>query len=286
MISFFRLVVIALVLGCFGGISGGCGSDSAGEGSTVLVGEDGRPDVPVPDGPAPSKLVVDDVEVGSGAPAKKGDEMSVRYFRVDYESHRILEDHWSEPVSFTLGSGQMVEPWERGLPGIRLDGRRELIVPAKMTFARAPEIYVIDVLSIEAGKGLDQVPGPITWVKGTGPKPTLRYPSTPPKRVVARVLKEGSGPVVRAGDSLIARFVSGNLRTKRVVQEFWGPNDLYRFKLGENRLGNAWVVGMKGMRLGGRRELIVPSRLAYGDGTMVYVIELLGMEQRRPARPG
>lgn len=43
---------------------------------------------------------------------------------------------------------------------------------------------------------------------------------------------------------------------------------------------------MKGMKLGGRRELIVPSRLAYGDGMMVYVIELLAMEKRKPNRAG
>ncbi len=122
-------------------------------------------------------------------------------------------------------------------------------------------------------------------VKGTGPKPKLRYPRQPPQHVVSRVLKEGSGPAVTPGEELVARYVGGNPKTK-LVQDFWSEEDPYRFRLGKNHLGKAWVIGMKGMKLGGRRELIVPSRLAYGDGMMVYVIELLAMEKRKPNRAG
>jgi hypothetical protein len=122
-------------------------------------------------------------------------------------------------------------------------------------------------------------------VKGTGPKPKLRYPRKPPQHVVSRVLKEGSGPAVTPGERLVARYVGGNPKTK-LVQDFWSEQDPYRFTLGGNALGKAWVIGMRGMKLGGRRELIVPSRLAYGDGMMVYVIELLAMEKRKPSDAG
>jgi FKBP-type peptidyl-prolyl cis-trans isomerase len=122
-------------------------------------------------------------------------------------------------------------------------------------------------------------------VKGTGPKPKLRYPRTPPRHVVSRVLKEGSGPAVTPGEALVARYVGGNPKAK-LVQDFWSEQDPYRFTLGRNHLGRAWVIGMRGMKLGGRRELVVPSRLAYGDGMMVYVIELLAMEKRKPNRAG
>ncbi|HET7484642.1 MAG TPA: FKBP-type peptidyl-prolyl cis-trans isomerase, partial [Solirubrobacterales bacterium] len=120
-------------------------------------------------------------------------------------------------------------------------------------------------------------------VKGTGPKPKLRYPRKPPRHVVSRVLKVGSGPAVTPGEELAARYVGGNPKTK-LVQDFWNERDPYRFRLGSNTLGKAWVIGLRGMKLGGRRELIVPSRLAYGDGMMVYVIELLAMEKRKTDR--
>jgi peptidylprolyl isomerase len=119
-------------------------------------------------------------------------------------------------------------------------------------------------------------------VKGTGPKPKLQYPRKPPRHVVVRILKEGSGRAVKPGEQLVARYVGGNPKTK-LVQDFWSEEDPYRFALGKNNLGKAWVIGMRGMKLGGRRELIVPSRLAYGDGMMVYVIELLAMEKKEPS---
>jgi peptidylprolyl isomerase len=122
-------------------------------------------------------------------------------------------------------------------------------------------------------------------VKGTGPKPKLRYPPKPPRHVVSRVLKEGSGPAVTPGEELVARFVGGNPKTKQ-IQDFWSEQNPYRFRFGENHLGKAWLIGMRGMKLGGRRELIVPSRLAYGEGMMVYVIELLAMEKRKANRAG
>lgn len=123
----------------------------------------------------------------------------------------------------------------------------------------------------------------VAEVKGTGPKPTLHYPPHPPRHVVTRILKEGSGAVVRPGDQLAARYVGGNAKTK-FVQDFWSEEDPYTFELGGNTLGKAWVVGLSGMRLGGRRELIVPSRLAYGNGMMVYVIEPLVIEKRASGR--
>ena len=122
-------------------------------------------------------------------------------------------------------------------------------------------------------------------VRGTRTKPRLPYPPKPPAHVVVRVLKKGSGPAVTPGEELVARYVGGNPKTGQ-VQDFWSEQNPYRFGFGENRLGKAWVIGMRGMKLGGRRELIVPSRLAYGDGMMVYVIELLAMEKQKPKRAG
>ena len=114
-----------------------------------------------------------------------------------------------------------------------------------------------------------------------GPKPTLHYPSRPPKHVVVRVIKEGSGARLRPGDQVAALFVGGNPKTK-LFQDFWSPDDPYKFKLGGNTLGRAWEIGLSEMRVGGRRELVVPSRLAYGDGMMVFVIEPLEVEKRAP----
>jgi len=273
------LMVLALA-------SCGGGSDSR---STVLEGKEGRPDVSVPEGEPGSKLEVVALEKGSGRPARDGDELSVRYFSFAYEGHRIYEDHWRQlPLRFVFGSGQAADAWEAGLSGIRAGERRELIVPGgTATPNNAPEIYVVEAVSVEPGNPAEgQAGASPRKVKGTGPRPKLRYPPRPPRHVVVRILKEGSaGPRIKPGENLAVRYLAGNPKTK-FVQDFWSEEDPYRFRLGQNHLGRAWEIGLKGMRLGGRRELIVPSRLAYDNGMMVYVIELLEMEERKPRRRG
>lgn len=241
--------------------------------------------MPIPAGPPPAKLVVVDLKKGSGRPAGNGDELSVRYFNFAFDGHQVYEDSWRRPTPpFVLGGGQRVEAWEDGLPGIRAGGRRELVVPGGgATFAGAPEIYVVEAISIRPSPAAANLQTSTVKVKGTGLKPKLRYPPEPPRHVVVRVLKEGSGPRIRAGDALAARYVGGSPDTE-FVQDFWSEESPYRFRLGENKLGKAWEIGLGGMRLGGRRELIVPSRLAYGKGMMVYVIEPLELKKQKPGR--
>jgi FKBP-type peptidyl-prolyl cis-trans isomerase len=113
------------------------------------------------------------------------------------------------------------------------------------------------------------------------PRPVLHYPPRPPRHVVVKVLKEGSGPRLWPGDHVAARYVGGNPKAK-LFQDFWSRDNPYRFEQGGNALAKAWEIGLNGMRVGGRRELVVPSRLAYGDGMMVYVIEPLEIEKRKP----
>lgn len=146
-----------------------------------------------------------------------------------------------------------------------------------------PEVYVVEATSITPAKGSAQTSAKaeVVKVKGTGPRPTLHYPSRPPRHVVVRVLREGSGPSVKLGDFVAARYLGGNPKTK-LVQDFWSEENPYQFQFGHNPLAKAWDVGLKGMRLGERREFVVPSRLAYGEGMMVYVIELLEFERPKP----
>ncbi len=117
----------------------------------MLVGKEGRPDAPVPIGPPPRKLVAKNLREGSGQIAYQGDELTVRYFLLEYGTNRILEDRWREPATFTLGDGEMSPSWEKALPGMKVGGRRELVLPEGGAFIPTPQVYVIDLLSIRAG---------------------------------------------------------------------------------------------------------------------------------------
>lgn len=230
-----------------------------------IVWRKGEPVVVVHHGPVPKKLIVKDLRTGTGAVLKKGSLGTFKYKSFDYRTGQRYEDWWDEPFRTSFGEGESLAAWETGLKGMRVGGRRVLIVPPAQAYTHVPVVYVLELVSVGS------------------PKPKLHYPSRPPGHVVVRVLKQGSGPSAKLGDQLTARYLGGNPKTK-LVQDFWSAENPYRFEFGHNPLAKSWDIALKGIKLGERREFIVPSRLAYGEGMMVYVLELVEIEKPKSGR--
>ncbi|HWX23941.1 MAG TPA: FKBP-type peptidyl-prolyl cis-trans isomerase [Vicinamibacteria bacterium] len=112
-----------------------------------------------PKGPAPQKLVVKDIVNGSGPAAKSGESVTVNYVGVLYHGGKTFDASWrrSEPFTFNLGQGQVIPGWDQGVAGMKVGGRRELIIPASLAYGapgrpptippNAPLIFVVDLLS-------------------------------------------------------------------------------------------------------------------------------------------
>src|SRR4249919_538349 len=97
-------------------------------------------------GPKPQKLVIHDLRKGSGAAMKRGDTILIDWAEVPYG--KALEASPSErQLKFSFG--KYIEGWEDGLPGMRVGGRRELIVPPRLGDTGFTMIYVVDLLGIE-----------------------------------------------------------------------------------------------------------------------------------------
>lgn len=94
-----------------------------------------------------------------------------------------------------------------------------------------------------------------------------------PKQVVIRDLKIGKGPVLHHGDNFLARYVDLTYGEAYVAEPYWHSPSNYVFGLGSYKKG--WEVGLRGIRVGGMRELIVPSRMAYKNGARVYIVQAL-----------
>lgn len=121
------------------------------------------------------------------------------------------------------------------------------------------------------------------------PKPEVRIPSRPPpKTLVVNDRRIGTGKVARVGDELSVEYVAYNYRTgKEFHQEtrHWGHDEPAVFELGVGEAVYGWDPGLRGMKIGGLRELTIPPRLAYGFGispagvrpndTVIFVVELL-----------
>ena len=86
--------------------------------------------------PPPTKLETKDLIVGTGAEAKAGDTVTVNYVGVLYKSGKVFDASWkrNEPFTFTLGKGQVITGWDQGIAGMKVGGRRELIIPAALAY--------------------------------------------------------------------------------------------------------------------------------------------------------
>jgi peptidylprolyl isomerase len=119
-----------------------------------------KPTVTVPSGPAPTKLVTKEIIVGTGPEAKAGDSVTVNYVGVLYSNGKVFDASWKrhEPFTFTLGKGQVIPGWDQGVAGMKVGGRRELIIPAELAYGKrgspptippnAPLVFVVDLLGV------------------------------------------------------------------------------------------------------------------------------------------
>lgn len=139
------LVMISLSLTCV--VLGACGGGSSAT-ADEIVWRKGAPFVVANHGPVPKKLIVKDLRPGTGAVLKKGSIGTFKYKSFDYRSGRRYEDWWESPFVTGFGKGESLGAWETGLKGMRVGGRRELIVPPAQAYAHVPVIYVLELTAV------------------------------------------------------------------------------------------------------------------------------------------
>jgi peptidylprolyl isomerase len=99
----------------------------------------------------------------------------------------------------------------------------------------------------------------------------------PPRKLVVNDLRQGSGETVRPKDVILVDYFSV---TYDEAMERKHSGEFPRTKFGLDSVVKGWELGVPGMKVGGRRELVVPSNLAYGTGAVIYVIDLLEIGPR------
>ena len=119
-----------------------------------------EPTIVVPPGPPPTELQSADLIVGTGAEATNGQPVTVQYVGVAYSSKKVFDSSWSrnQPFQFTLGQGQVIPGWDQGVVGMKVGGRRELIIPPNLAYGSqspgagiAPNdtlIFIVDLLKV------------------------------------------------------------------------------------------------------------------------------------------
>ena len=116
-----------------------------------------------------------------------------------------------------------------------------------------------------------------------GKAPTVVVPpGSPPTQLESADLITGTGPAAKTGDALTVQYVLATYSSRKTVQSSW-TSQPFTFTLGQGVI-QGWDEGVVGMKVGGRRELVIPPELAYGakgsgtippNSTLTFIIDLL-----------
>jgi FKBP-type peptidyl-prolyl cis-trans isomerase FkpA len=146
------------------------GSVTVAVGATGTAGCSKAPDEPTsafkpaegaPLPPGPAQLEHDEIRVGSGREAKKGDTVQVQYTGTLTNGKKFDSsyDHGAEPFKFTIGKGEVIKGWDEGVPGMKASGKRRLRIPPDLGYGasgsppnipgNAGLVFEIELVSIE-----------------------------------------------------------------------------------------------------------------------------------------
>jgi peptidylprolyl isomerase len=117
-------------------------------------------------------------------------------------------------------------------------------------------------------------------------KPDVSIPAgAPPDDLKMEDLVVGTGAEATAGKTVDVQYVGVAWSTQQQFDASWDRGSPFSFPLGAGRVIKGWDQGVAGMKVGGRRRLTIPARLAYGDRgaagaikpgeTLVFVVDLL-----------
>jgi len=95
-----------------------------------------KPEIDFPDGPPPTELEVTDLVAGEGQQASAGHTVRVHYVGVAHSSGEEFDASYNrgEPLQFRLGAGQVISGWDQGVQGMKVGGRRRLVIPPHLAY--------------------------------------------------------------------------------------------------------------------------------------------------------
>jgi FKBP-type peptidyl-prolyl cis-trans isomerase len=238
--------------------------------AVALAGCTKQEEAQVPQEIMPGLAFVDSV-IGQGAEVQADDFVLVHYtgwLFVDGEKTEQFDSSVDrgEPIGFPLGRSFVIQGWDKGLPGMKVGGKRTLTIEPDLGYGaqgRPPVIppdatLVFDVEIVDLPK------------------------------VDVEILTEGTGEAVEAGDNISVDYTGWVWENGAKGEQFDSSSNAgrpYNFTLGARMVIPGWDLGLDGMKVGTKARLIIPPVLAYGkrgsgpkippDATLCFEVELV-----------
>ena len=117
-----------------------------------------KPEIDFIEGPAPTELVITDLIVGTGDEAQAGETVDVHYVGVEFDSGEQFDSSWDRGESITFPLAGLIAGWQEGIPGMKVGGRRQLVIPPELAYGPAGGghrlsgrtlVFVIDLLAVK-----------------------------------------------------------------------------------------------------------------------------------------
>ncbi len=224
-------------------------------------------------------LIKTDTQLGSGAEAQAGQTVIVHYTGWLYDE--AAPDNKGEkfdssldrdePFDFPLGGGRVIRGWDEGVAGMKEGGKRTLTIPSEMGYG-------------PRGAG-DVIPPNATLVFDVELLRVVHTEATDTKVGEGEEAQSGRYVTVHYTGWLFDENAPGNKGRK--FDSSRDRDEPFDFPLGHGHVISGWDTGVEGMRVGGRRTLVIPPEMGYGkrgaggvippNATLVFDVELLAV---------
>ena len=187
-----------------------------------------------------------------------------------------------EPLRFVLGAGQVIPGWDAGIAMMNEGGQAVLVIPPELAYGETGAggvippnaTLVFDVELVEVQPGAPAAPTAVDESAFA---------------VAANGLKQadlviGDGPTPMLGQLIVVHY-TGWLQDGGKFDSSIDYGEPFTFNLGMGQVIGGWDQGLVGMKVGGKRQLVVPPELAYGEtgaggvippnATLIFEVELL-----------
>ena len=234
-----------------------------------------------------SGLQYKDIVIGDGGSPVIGDKVIVHYTGklADGSIFDSSVDR-GQPFNFTLGVGRVIKGWDEGVASMKIGGKRTLTIPPNLGYGergagdRIPpnstlifEIELLDIKKPFIDKDFELKGEEILTDSGM--------------IMIDHIIGDGKKPKI--GDTVTVHY-TGKLETGEKFDSSHDRGTPFKFPLGMGRVIPGWDEGLATMNIGGKRTLIIPPYLAYGErgaggvippnATLIFEVELIEIKSK------
>jgi peptidylprolyl isomerase len=247
-----------------------------------------KPSVQIPTEP-PTELGITVLRAGTGAAAAEGDTVVVNYVGVRSLDGTEFDNSYDRGEPFpveNVGQAQVIDGWNQGLIGAQTGAQIQLDIPAELAYGENPNpggviqpndplTFVIDVVVV--------IP---TIDPASAPEVAFTPLTGPATGVTTEDLVVGEGPELAYGNTAYVNVIAIDPTTGTVLQSSWDSGAAVQLAFGSPESLAGLNEGLVGMKVGGRRQVVLPAAKAYGadgnpglgvapDADVAFIIDLV-----------